>query len=57
MGQRKTSVFIMNGKGTHDQSREGTQTGAGNQLEDACKDGCLGQDGAGEVMKVVTLQM
>lgn len=57
MGQRKASVFTMNGKGTHDKSREVTQAGAGNQLEDACKDGCLGQAGAGQVMKVVTLQM
>lgn len=33
VGQRKASVFTMNGKGTHDQSREVTQAGAGNNWQ------------------------
>lgn len=34
-----------------------TQAGTGDQLEKSCTDGGLGQGEAGEVMKVVILQM
>lgn len=42
MGQKKASAFPVNGKGVQDQSREATQAGAWNQLEESCKDGGLG---------------
>lgn len=38
-------------------SRDTTQAGAGDQLEQSCTDSGLGQGEAGEVVKVVILQM